>query len=264
MPASSVASAIMAETEPVIKSVEAAMKGLAAGTGAALGAVAAAKAEPQDDGGKVDLIALNKEIRREHRNTMKDKGIGVTVKAPGNPILLDVDRSLLHKVVSNIFDNIVQYTADNTRVYIEMYVQSNKVIYVVKNTVREDALAEAEAIVKGGIGTVSYTHLDVYKRQATFIIKMLAAFAGGLIFHRMVNNKKRSKNSYFALIVAGIAGGVAVTGGYFIYESILYGAAASGANAIFNVFQNIVGIVAAFVLDVYKRQLFNYAGASYN
>lgn len=177
MPTSSVVNAIKTETEPVIKSVEAAMQGLAAGTGAALGAVAAAKAEPQDDSGKVDLIALNKEIRREHRNTMKDKGIGVTVKAPGNPILLDVDRSLLHKVVSNIFDNIVQYTADNTRVYIEMYVQSNKVIYVVKNTVREDALAEAEAIVKGGIGTFAGQGLLeakqlVESQKGKFIISM--------------------------------------------------------------------------------------------
>lgn len=111
----------------------------------------------------------------------------------------------------------------------------------------------------GGLGSMMADLLTGYVvyAPATFIIKMLAAFAGGLIFHRMVNNKKRSKNSYFALIIAGIAGGVAVTGGYFIYESILYGAAASGANAIFNVFQNIVGIVAAFVLMPILQQVPN-------
>ena len=85
--------------------------------------------------------------------------------------------AFLHKVVSNIFDNIVQYTADNTRVYIEMYVQSNKVIYVVKNTVREDALAEAEAIVKGGIGTFAGQGLLeakqlVESQKGKFIISM--------------------------------------------------------------------------------------------
>ena len=44
--------AIMAETEPVIKSVEAAMKGLAAGTGSCVGSSCGCKAEPQDDGEK--------------------------------------------------------------------------------------------------------------------------------------------------------------------------------------------------------------------
>ena len=64
-------------------------------------------------------------------------------------------------------------------------------------------------------------------------------------------------NSYIALIVAGIGAGVIVTGGYFIYESFLYGIAASAANAIFNVFQNIVGIVVAFVLMPILQQVPN-------
>ena len=164
------------EPESAQETVKDAVQSMAAGLGA-LGAVAAAKAEPQTDDGRVDLIALNKEIRREHRAALKEKGIGVTVKAPGNPILLNVDRSLLYKVISNIFNNITQYTADNTRVYIEMYVQNNKVIYVVKNTVCEEALAEAEAIVKGGIGTFAGQGLLeakqlVESQKGKFIISM--------------------------------------------------------------------------------------------
>ena len=111
----------------------------------------------------------------------------------------------------------------------------------------------------GGIGSMMADVLTGYMiyAPATLVIKALAAFVGGWIFHCMINNKKKPINSYVALIVAGIGAGVIVTGGYFIYESFLYGVAASAANAIFNVFQNIVGIVVAFVLMPILQQVPN-------
>lgn len=93
-----------------------------------------------DELGLVDFIQLNKDVRKLFRLKLKARSIGVTLRAPEKPIYLDIDKANAIKVLSILFDNIEKYAEEGTRVYIEMYAQNGKMIYLMKNTIREDLL----------------------------------------------------------------------------------------------------------------------------
>lgn len=77
---------------------------------------------------------------------------------------------------------------------------------------------------------------------ATLIIKAAAAIISYFTF-QLIKNKHR-------IIFAGILGGVTVTIGYFIYESILLGSglAAAAVGITFNLVQNAFGIIVSVML----------------
>ncbi len=105
----------------------------------------------EESDGTYDFTQLNKDIRKLHRASLKGHGIAVTIRAPEKPILLDVSKDDVWKIVSLIYDNLERYTKENTRIYAEMYTQAGKLIYIVKNEVKATALDAAKAVVDGGI-----------------------------------------------------------------------------------------------------------------
>lgn len=96
----------------------------------------------------LDFIQLNKDVRKMFRLKLKEKSIGVTLRAPEKPIMLDIDKSNAIKVLSILFDNVEKYAQEGTRVYIEMYVQKGKMVYMMKNTIKADLAGQ----VSGDMG----------------------------------------------------------------------------------------------------------------
>lgn len=101
--------------------------------------------------GLVDFIQLNKDVRKLFRLKLKARSIGVTLRAPEKPIYLDIDKANAIKVLSILFDNIEKYAEEGTRVYIEMYAQNGKMIYLMKNTIREDLLEKTTNAMGRGL-----------------------------------------------------------------------------------------------------------------
>jgi uncharacterized membrane protein len=84
----------------------------------------------------------------------------------------------------------------------------------------------------------------------TFLIKGAVALVAGLLFA-----KTDKKIRYAALYLAALL----VPVGYFLYETMLYGAASALPNIVFNTVQCIVGAVVATVLGaiILKTKLFS-------
>ncbi len=84
---------------------------------------------------------------------------------------------------------------------------------------------------------------------ATFLIKGAVALIAGVLF---VRTQKRIR--YAALYLAALA----VPAGYFLYETLLYGAASAIPNILFNTLQCMTGAVVATLLGVMllKTKLF--------
>lgn len=82
---------------------------------------------------------------------------------------------------------------------------------------------------------------------ATFVIKCLAAILAATIIKLL---RKKNSRKIFPLCIAAIAGGVIVTGGYFLFEGGLLGLGFQAAfmNVPFNLVQNIFGIVVSVLL----------------
>lgn len=115
------------------------------------GAVAASPAETAEALDLVDFIQLNKDVRKLYRVKLKARSIGVTLRAPEKPILLDIDKANAIKVLSILFENIEKYAEEGSRVYIEMYAQNGKMIYLMKNTIRADLLEQTTNAMGRGL-----------------------------------------------------------------------------------------------------------------
>lgn len=85
---------------------------------------------------------------------------------------------------------------------------------------------------------------------ATLIIKALMALAAGVILRRF-----REKHSLVAAIIASILAELIMIGGYFLYETLLYGIAGSVASLIGNSIQAVFGAVIAVVLFMALKRI---------
>lgn len=101
----------------------------------------------RDSATSFDFIQLNKDVRKLHRAALKENGITVTLRAPEKPIVLEMNKEDMWKAISMIYDNLEQYAEADSRVYAEMYTQNGKLIYIVKNAVKEESLEAANAVV---------------------------------------------------------------------------------------------------------------------
>lgn len=79
----------------------------------------------------------------------------------------------------------------------------------------------------------------------TFVIKGAVAFAAGLIYQKI---GKTAKSRGAAVALGGIADIILVGGGYFLCESMMYGAAAAAASVPANLIQGISGLVIGALL----------------
>lgn len=105
------------------------------------------------DDGRVNFVQLNKDVRKEFRAALKARGVGVTVRAPEKPVIIDIDRNSLKMIITDIFTQIERFSADNERAYVEVYRQDGKVVYIVKITV---AAEKTEDAVKAAAGDNSF------------------------------------------------------------------------------------------------------------
>ena len=105
------------------------------------------------DDGRVNFVQLNKDVRKEFRAALKARGVGVTVRAPEKPVIIDIDRNSLKMIITDIFTQIERFSADNERAYVEVYRQDGKVVYIVKITVAPDKTEEA---IKAAAGDNSF------------------------------------------------------------------------------------------------------------
>lgn len=77
---------------------------------------------------------------------------------------------------------------------------------------------------------------------ATFIIKALAAFLAGKLFRSL---KKKNVNTLLSCIISGIAAGIIVPLGYFIFEYFAFSPEIAIVDIIGNTLQIVFGIMCA-------------------
>lgn len=114
-----------------------------------------------------------------------------------------------------------------------------------------------------GIGSMLADILSGYMAwaPATLIIKALAAVVGSLIYTTVNHNILQKKQQYYSVILAGIGGGIVVTLGYLLFESLIMGNgfAATVVGVPGNIVQNIFGIIISTILMpfLYKIPMIN-------
>ncbi|MDE7311441.1 MAG: ECF transporter S component [Eubacterium sp.] len=107
-------------------------------------------------------------------------------------------------------------------------------------------LGPAWGLLAAGIGSAMADLIGGYFIYVpiTFVIKGAVAFAAGVLYRKI---GRTSKSCYAAVILGGIADIVLVAGGYFLCESVIYGAGAA-ASIPANVIQGVSGLAISIVL----------------
>ena len=103
------------------------------------------------------------------------------------------------------------------------------------------------AFLAAGIGSCMADLLGGYfiYAQITFTVKGLVAVVTSVVYFHVVSKGKSRK---LAVLYGGIADILLVAGGYFLFESVLYGLAAAFLSLSANGIQGISGLVIAGVL----------------
>ncbi len=123
------------------------------------------------DDGRVNFVQLNKDVRKEFRTALKGRGIGVTVRAPEKPVIIDIDRNSLHMIISNIFSQVERLCAQDARTYVEIYLQGGKVVYIVKIPVATELMPAAVAAV-GNDGSFESAKKIIEANDGKFVVNM--------------------------------------------------------------------------------------------
>lgn len=92
----------------------------------------------------IDLTHLTKTVRNSYRARLKQRGIVASVRAPGKPVMVDIDQEQAAKAISSILEQMLRLSADNIKNYAEVYTKGNKALLIVKINLAEDKLEEAK------------------------------------------------------------------------------------------------------------------------
>ncbi|MDF2886468.1 MAG: hypothetical protein K0R23_853 [Lacrimispora sp.] len=104
--------------------------------------------------------------------------------------------------------------------------------------------------VAGGGGSMMADLISgyVFYAPATFVIKALAAFSGGYLYRKLTRNRQKAQFWVLSFLIAGIVSSSIITGGYFIYELIVYNRSAAIINIPFNLVQNLFSLIVSGAL----------------
>jgi len=83
---------------------------------------------------------------------------------------------------------------------------------------------------------------------ATFMIKGLDAMLVGFIYFKLLPDGASIVQKTMKFIIAVVAGGIVMVGGYFVYEVFLYGVEGAAAGIAYNVTQAVGGGILAYPL----------------
>ena len=107
-----------------------------------------------------------------------------------------------------------------------------------------------------GLGSALADLLSGYAiyAPATFLIKGADALIAGIIFRSLTRNTTSSSRKLIALAIAILAGGTVMVGGYFAYETLLYGIKTAMIGIPANITQAVGGgVIVAPILVAIDR-----------
>ncbi|MFC7372807.1 histidine kinase dimerization/phospho-acceptor domain-containing protein [Fictibacillus iocasae] len=82
---------------------------------------------------KVDIIQLLQQAMAEYNETIKESSVTFRLSTPSSPLYAYVDGQKIWRVFDNLIVNVLKYSMENTRVYISVTSEPNKVIISFKN-----------------------------------------------------------------------------------------------------------------------------------
>lgn len=82
---------------------------------------------------KIEIVQLLKQVLGENDERISEHGLNLRVNAPEEKIFIKGDGKRLYRVFENLISNVIKYSMENTRVYIDIIKEEEEVKIVMKN-----------------------------------------------------------------------------------------------------------------------------------
>lgn len=82
---------------------------------------------------EIDLVELVRQTGGEFNERLEEKGLTVISKFPNEPMMIYADGRQTWRIIGNLYSNVAKYAMPNTRVYVEIAREKNRVVFSVKN-----------------------------------------------------------------------------------------------------------------------------------
>lgn len=97
---------------------------------------------------KLDLNQLLRQSIGENEEKIVESNLNLKVNIPKEPVYINCDGRRMYRVFENLLINISKYSHENTRVYVDMAVDENKVFISMKNISAYELNFEASEIIE--------------------------------------------------------------------------------------------------------------------
>lgn len=97
---------------------------------------------------KISVLELIKQATGEFEDKFNKKGLEIIVKRAVSEDYIMADNRYIYRVIENLFSNMSKYALENSRVYIDIVNQNNKVIISIKNISKEPLNISADELMQ--------------------------------------------------------------------------------------------------------------------
>lgn len=81
----------------------------------------------------INFVELVSQIYGTYQEKFESKGLKAVIRNEQPEIMIYADGRRIYRVLDNLFNNAYKYSMEASRVYIDMYIQENKALFVMKN-----------------------------------------------------------------------------------------------------------------------------------
>lgn len=82
---------------------------------------------------RIDFMELIYQTGGEFNERLENKNLTIITKMPPKSVFIEVDGRQLYRIVENLYSNVVKYSLENTKVYVDLMVEDTTVIFRIKN-----------------------------------------------------------------------------------------------------------------------------------
>ena len=97
---------------------------------------------------RINLVELIKQTTGEFEDKFSEKNLNVEINSSDENIYIEADNRYMYRVIENLFSNISKYALENSRVYIDVVSEKDKVKIAIKNISKEKLNISAEELMQ--------------------------------------------------------------------------------------------------------------------
>lgn len=97
---------------------------------------------------ELDIKKLVEQTLADMGDKIEESSLDFRAKVPKYPVMIKADGKKLYRVFQNVIDNALKYSSENTRVFVDVVTNGDKVMITIKNTADNEMNFTAEEILQ--------------------------------------------------------------------------------------------------------------------